>query len=277
MNLKLLCITLLLIFSSCSLQKRLYNKGFYTSKHQSAKKITNDKDTLPSVAVNNTKAKSKNENLVVANAKLIPIPPVLITGCDTIVLQSGARIVANINEINQSQIKFKNCGSPHETEIAIKKADVSHILFANGTKETFTTLSTDEDKYLPQNISPDQNHGSSASQYNRGNKNYGDKKQNGFATAGFVLAIVSHPVAAIVTLIGAISTILPNATGIFPLNMLIIPFIIAFMAFVFCVIAIYQIVKNKESQKGLVIAIIGAFLSLLLMVILLLFYLHVLI
>lgn len=254
------------------MQKRLYNKGFYTSKHPSAKKITIDKDTLPSVAINHVKTKSKNENLVVSNSKFITTPPILLAGCDTIVLRSGARIVANVNEINQSQIKFKNCGSPYEAPIAIKKADVSHILFANGTKETFTTSSPDEDKYIPQNISPDQNYGTSGSQYGQGarNRSYGDKKQNGFATAGFIVGLVSHPLTLITLLV---ELLLGVAAGTFSFSWLYLPLVVALIAFILSIVAIVQISQNKESQKGLVFAILGLVFSLILLAIFIVIYL----
>jgi hypothetical protein len=268
----LLLITIF-VLHACSMQKRLYNKGFYTSKHQPVKKIASDKDTLPSVAINHVKVKSKNENLVVTNSKFITIPPVLVAGCDTIVLRSGARIVANVSEINQSQIKFKNCGSPYEAAIALKKADVSHILFANGTKETFTTSATsDEDKYIPQNISPDQNYGSSGSQY-RGNKSYGDKKQNGFATAGFIVGLVSHPLT-LITLFVELLLSVGSGTG-FAFSWLYLPLVIALLGLIFSIVAIVQISQNKETQKGLVFAILGLVFSLILLAIFIAIYLTI--
>ena len=265
-----LLIIAILFLQACSMQKRLYNKGFYTSKHQSTKKITTDKDTLPSIAVNHVKVKSKNENLVVTNSKFIAMPPVLLAGCDTIILRSGARIVANISEINQSQIKFKNCGSPYEAAIALKKTDVSHILFANGTKETFTTSSSsDEDKYIPQNISPDP----VGSQYNGGNKSYGDKKQNGFATAGFILGLLSHPL----TLITLIAELWINTgSGVsFAFSWLYLPLVVALVAFILSIVAIVQISQNKETQKGLVFAILGLLFSTILLAIFIAIYLTI--
>ncbi len=131
MNLKLLCIILLLTFSSCSLQKRLYTKGFYTSKPQT-KKVENIRDSLPIISI--LPKKSISSNLVAFNSsRLIPHSK-LVLGCDTIILKNGSKLIGTITEIKTNKIYFKNCDSASYSSSAINKKDVNSINFANGKK-----------------------------------------------------------------------------------------------------------------------------------------------
>jgi hypothetical protein len=280
---KSICVILILCFSSCSLQKRLYTKGFYASKQASAKKLVKADTTTSSstLSLPIVKEKNKNSTLLTANytlknANFLPPLPKLTGGCDTIILRSGAKIIATISEFNPTQIKFKNCDSANEPDMTINKDDVNYVILSNGTKEVFDSRK----KYNQSNNSQPNNNLDKIYQpqntfNNSRDRNIGNKKQNGFSTAGFVLAIISHSIAGIIGIIGALYSVVYSTR--FPLSMLAIPFVIAFAAFVFCITAIYQISSDLENQKGLIIAIIGAFLSLLLMVILILFYTGILI
>ncbi|HTA61701.1 MAG TPA: hypothetical protein VK835_04570 [Bacteroidia bacterium] len=275
MNSKLIYAILILALSSCSLQKRLYTKGFYASKKQSAKKTVKI-DSTTAIAANlkftEVKTKNKNATLTATNAvdkpsNFLALPKKLMGGCDTIVLRSGAKIIANISEFNPTHIKFKNCGSTNEPDITINKDDVNYVVLANGTKEVFDS----QKKYNQPNNSNnlDRTYQPQNTYNNPRGRNIDNKKQNGFSIAGFILAIMSHPVA-------AISGILYLAVRpIDTLPYFLIPFILATLAFIFCVIAIYQISTDIENQQGLIIAIIGACLSLLLMIILILSFIGI--
>ena len=261
----IIAILLINVFSSCSLQKRLYTKGFYSGKNASAKSQIKE-DTLNLLTGNikaiDTKEKKKKPVLLAdksanKNTSFLDITYKLTGGCDTIVLRNGAKINANVSEISQTHIKFKNCGATNEPDISMNKDDINYIILSNGQKEVFepkkiyTPPSNNADNfYQPQNRPA----------YKE------KKKQNGFSIAGFVLDMVSFLAFIIVASIQALATgIGIYGTGLFSASYYLIPFGFAFIALIFSIKAIYQISQDKESRNGLALAIVSAVLSLLLM------------
>ena len=57
--------------------------------------------------------------------------------CDTIILKSGAIIIGKVEEIGQSELKYKRCNNLTGPVISVLKSDVSKILYSNGTNELF--------------------------------------------------------------------------------------------------------------------------------------------
>ena len=293
-----LFIILLTLLSSCSVQKRLYTKGFYTSKNQITKRLskTDTTTSLSIISLPLIKEKKKNSILLTVNSKTqktksLNLAPKLIGGCDTIVLKSGAKILANISEINPTQIKFKNCGSVNEPEISINKDDITYVILSNGIREVFET----KKQYIPPppppsfqpNNTVDQNYLPPQKPYyyetqDKYQKNISDKKTNPFAIAGFVFSLSTYPEALIFLFLFLLVEGLIHALGgsgslgagvalgsIIPIYWFVIPLIFSFIGLVCCVTAIYQISQNQENKKGLSTAIAGAVLSLLMMVLVL--------
>ncbi len=148
-HLTLVGLACLLIFSSCSLQKRLYIKGFYVSKSHSLKKHEQKTgtDTLPfalnsikqiktktvpsilSAEILNKKGEIKNTSSFIPKFKLV------VDGCDTLFLRNGAQILVKVTEVYPEQIKYKYCDSPNEVLRTINKTDINYIVYANGFKE----------------------------------------------------------------------------------------------------------------------------------------------
>ncbi len=236
----LICVVLL---SSCSLQKRLYNKGFYTSKTHSSNKTEQKPDTytLPSVlsSIKSVKAKGVPITLSVeASHKVIEIghtkikPTPFTDACDTLVLRNGTVMLAKILEITPEQIKFRYCDSPNEVLRIINKNDVNYIVYANGLKEVVEYKPNVPFYYQPL------------------------RKTNGFAIAGFALGIFD------VFLSGSYSTAtISSGIGLTT----ILPFTLLILTIGLCILAIIQIAKNRASQKGMTLAIIGLVLSLIML------------
>lgn len=63
----------------------------------------------------------------------------LQTGCDTIVLKSGSRIVARVEEIGQSEIRYRRCDNLNGPMISMAKTSVNRILYVNGTHEVMVS------------------------------------------------------------------------------------------------------------------------------------------
>lgn len=245
-----LCVLLL---SSCSMQKRLYNKGFYASKTHTPKKkeIKEDADTLPFVLTNVKSIKTKEVAATLyaeVSPKIIEIkhtktkPALFAEGCDTLFFRNGAKILAKVNEINPEQIKYKYCDSPNETLRIISKSEIKFIVYSNGFKEAFES-SPAPYSYPPQN-----------------------KKTNGFAIAGFVISMVDLPLSLAFGILSAISTL----GGIVMLTyiLLIIPSILALLAIMFCITALIQINKSQDLENGNALSIVGLVFAIILLIVL---------
>src|ERR1700757_411522 len=120
-----LAIISLLIFSSCSIQKRNYTKGYFvewktkrsntkenkqTAKHEEKKKA--DFISLFSLVPEN---KNSPENIIASASKNKKTKPVFIPSktftnpCDTIAFHNEKVITGQIIEVNENEIKYRNC------------------------------------------------------------------------------------------------------------------------------------------------------------------------
>jgi hypothetical protein len=244
-------------FSSCTLQKRLYNKGFYVDTHHYSLNKHHEKaytDTLPSLLTTIIKplkakvvpatisADIQNKTIENKYSKFNTIK--LIDACDTLFLKNGAKILCKVTEINTSKIIFSSCdqtaSSITKKSSSFNKSEVSYIVFSNGLKEVVETL-------------PGSNYQQT-------------EKTNGFAIAGFVLSIVDIPLFLLFGLLALVASIggVTMYTGVF----LAIPLFLALLAIVFCIAAIVQINRNKNYETGEALAIVGLVLSIILSVIL---------
>lgn len=115
------------------------------------------------------------------------------TKCDTIILKSGSSLIGKVEEIGQSEIKYRKCNNLSGPLISITKSVVSSILYSNGTRDLFGPTDT----YIP----------------NQTNSTYNNNsvlKTEGLGLAGFIsgligLFIASIPLGLIAVIFGSIS------------------------------------------------------------------------
>ncbi len=243
-----LIIGIALLFSSCSVIKRHYTKGFYVSGKSSDKNLAknntatiksfykekktvdlpiNEKQTLTAQAPisNNLHVVS----IVKKNILAVTKRNHLTEGCDTLFLKNGTIIAAKILEISEKEVKYQYCQGANKDFMYILKTDVEHIIFSNGVKETFkiTPPVTPKSAELPLT----------------------EKTLNGFALAGFILSLLFYPA----ILLAFISAWGGLAAAAFTF---IISGLIYLLAFIFSIVGIVQITQNHK-YKGLALAIIG--------------------
>lgn len=283
-NIVSLIIAVWVVFlSSCSLQKRIYSKGFYASRNTSLKEKKQDKyiDTSFFVTKINPVKQKKNTVLLTSGTKTIPTlikEFSLFTGCDTIVLRSGAKMLANVTEIGINEVKFKNCIAPNDPLITLKKADISYILYGNGRKEVMEVQPVQAPLYQIENVDDNQKHYRLTREEKIELKREKRRNTNLFSVAGFWVSIGIYPIGLIFVLGSIIgSTLMGYGAGATygstnPITLFIIPIVFAVIALALSIIAIYQISQNKESKRGLGLAITAAFLSLLMIAIVIAFY-----
>ena len=113
--------------------------------------------------------------------------------CDTIMLKSGSALVGKVEEIGQTEIKYRKCNNLTGPIISIAKSGVSAIMFSNGSHEIFAV----DDSALQSNNA-----------YNTVNTD--ERQVEGFGIAGFVagvagLFIAGIPLGIVAIVFGAIS------------------------------------------------------------------------
>src|ERR1700744_3495234 len=187
------------VFTSCSMQKRLYTKGFYSHRSKTLKnpEASANADTLTGVATNNpvlkiqkTKVKRKGEELTAATSPFIVLPSVFTDACDTIILKNGSKITASIKDANSTEIKYKTCPNSNGVTLTLKKSDVNRIYYGNGRKEVFE----EEHAYnQPANL-PDSKFETYNTTYNneRDRRRFenSEKTTSGFSIVGFVFSFI---------------------------------------------------------------------------------------
>jgi hypothetical protein len=115
--------------------------------------------------------------------------------CDTIVLKSGSLLIGKVEEIGQTEIKYRKCNNLSGPLISILKSDVAVIIYSNGTHEFLT----------PNNpIVASNNNNITTTDNNT------EKKVEGLGLAGFIaglggLFIAGYILGAIAVIFGAIS------------------------------------------------------------------------
>jgi hypothetical protein len=147
-------IFILLILQSCTVQKRVHQKGHYVdwvfAKHPKKenpfeKHIETLATEKPALELILTKpdetilASTKNdeENL---SARTFIFPK--DTCGDQLVQKNGERIVVKIFEVNEEEIKYKRCDNIDGPTYTIKKNILSQIIYSNGVKETVVVKET---------------------------------------------------------------------------------------------------------------------------------------
>lgn len=186
-QLLLIIIALIFVFSSCTMQKRVYLSGYNIEWKKGIHK--GDKQGL---AENKTKDEVKTENqnkkvepvakkeqvktLIATNAEvnsdnltasvdnsIIPLGTtpsqqkdfkVISTAaddCDNIVLKNGDEIKAKVTEITTDEIKYHKCDNLTGPLYTMKKSDVFMIKYANGTKDIITPNNSTTTTTTPNN------------------------------------------------------------------------------------------------------------------------------
>jgi hypothetical protein len=144
-------VLLLIAYTSCTVQKRVYKKGYYIS-WQKDKKINNPnisaekKDYL--TAVNKNKdlpaehhlSLHHEEKLSLAEEHKQPNLPAVayqLEGdtCDVLLYKDGSKILVKLIEISEKEIKYKRCDNPSGPIYVSSKSELYMIKHRNGQEE----------------------------------------------------------------------------------------------------------------------------------------------
>ncbi len=144
-------LCLLAVAFSCSLEKRHYSSGYFVNWKKYKKENINTKETQTAVVGNEKTSmpeplsdSSSNEySLSASNEKIIEVTVhedkniFRSEDCDTIYLQSKAKIVGKITEVGIDKIRYKSCNNLSGPEYVISKAEIMYIRYSTGRTEDF--------------------------------------------------------------------------------------------------------------------------------------------
>ncbi len=123
--LNLLLIALVVLYSSCSLQKRHYRQGFYVSnmgKEQISNKNTKD-SSISHLDSSKVRSISLNKNSKYNH------------NCDTLLLNDGNTLLCKIEQVSKRSVRFKDCNDSNQVLSSIDAELVSSIKFYNGREK----------------------------------------------------------------------------------------------------------------------------------------------
>jgi hypothetical protein len=133
-------ITIILIacvFTSCSIEKRVYRKGYHVVWNYKKAKEQHKTEVVKLKAVERPDLLVSNET----SSELIPLKhsPLLILSKDTcgdkLLLQNADELLVKVIEIDDHAIKYKRCDNLSGPTYSIAKSKVALITYVNGTKE----------------------------------------------------------------------------------------------------------------------------------------------
>ncbi len=162
-NSSLAILAVMLLFASCSVEKRVHMSGYHIEWHKSNKSslgkneqiIKNNKlfNQLSSGKIkklhsqmnnelelfasnsNDTILKSTNSDILnneeTSNVK--QVKKRLNTDCDIIILKNGQEILAKVLEVGQTEIKYKNCDNQSGPTFLKNNSEIFMIKYPNGT------------------------------------------------------------------------------------------------------------------------------------------------
>ncbi len=154
-KIRFISLILILILSSCSMDRRRYNPGFYVERNakQAYKtplrsvysKTLRNENAINPVAGNEVNVDSTNclaansESNVIAkeNPENRSLPADSIAPCDLIVLRNAEEISARVIEITGDEVKYYKCPENPGPLYVLEKEKVFFIKYINGTKEVF--------------------------------------------------------------------------------------------------------------------------------------------
>ena len=143
------CILLSTIISSCSIQRRHYNKGYHIAWNKSLQKKVEKPQSEFNVEVN------EPENEVLAS--ISTSPEIIISdrkfslkdSCDIILFKNNKQFYVTILEVGENTIKYKMCNAKNDSVITVASSSVSMIKHTNGWVERIIEKPAPTTNYVP--------------------------------------------------------------------------------------------------------------------------------
>lgn len=250
-------IACVLIFTaqSCTVEKRLYTKGYHVSSSKNLKTTKSSVDFNQSAALS-ANAKKQNETLeaeLVAgidnqsqkNIITTPLWKKNVGNCDVIYFKDGAQVDARILMISDTEVQYKRCKSNDEIIYSTSIDNVLIIEYMNGEKYIPKRGIDLKEKEEPKTVVKTYN--------NNPPQANGSKSYHPLSILSFTFGLAA------ITLL-ALSLILIVALGMGGL-LVAFAFLFGIAAVILGIIGLVKLRKNKEKYKGNIFAILGIVLG----------------
>ena len=142
---KYICLLLLaftLLFTSCSIQKRHYRKGYYVETNSNKENTVTKNDSTNQII-----KYADDTSITTSRSKSVLLNKNRKHNCDTLILKDGNRLVCTINEVTKRSVRFKDCLDSNQIANAIDVEQIALIKFYNGKVKT-TSSKKDSDTLI---------------------------------------------------------------------------------------------------------------------------------
>lgn len=169
-------LSLLLLFVSCTIEKRVHLPGYYVEWHKSGKSLAKNKtiradnsnvddqlsmNKIKTLSIQNNNdagflASNSNDIILTKTTPTIPTdkkikqPSQITIGlnedCDIIILKNGQEIQAKILEVGSSEVKYKSCDNQNGPTFYKNNSEIFMIKYSNGTKTIMEDSQSNSDK-----------------------------------------------------------------------------------------------------------------------------------
>ncbi|MFI5150343.1 MAG: hypothetical protein ACHQRM_11470 [Bacteroidia bacterium] len=143
----LILIVLVVLCSSCSIQKRLYTAGYYHDRNKDAAATLPGRSKTPVPSTVSDEINPSPEHTTFSHSKRI----LLTGGCDTIFLNDGKIIVAEIVDVTLQMVRYKTCNNTTALPHDVMKSKVGSIHYSDGRRSIPANehLNVLDEKYTP--------------------------------------------------------------------------------------------------------------------------------
>ncbi|MCC6700317.1 MAG: hypothetical protein IT221_02270 [Fluviicola sp.] len=131
---------LLILITSCSVQKRLYNKGFYVQKH----KIHASQDVPAEKALTANPIEEEEQSQTIINDSIQEQAVVASSTCDTVFLANGETVICTIDHMENEQLYVQICDEEVVPKMVFNKKEVIRIHYGNGDVEEIRKMTKEE-------------------------------------------------------------------------------------------------------------------------------------
>jgi hypothetical protein len=129
-------VSMLILISGCSVEKRTYRPGYYFSWNRS---VSSEVTAEPKTATETSKAavqavaeRTPAETIIAQTRVSIP------DSCgDVITMRSGNAVKAKVMEVGTNEIRYKRCDNLSGPVYTVPKNEVASIEYSNGMKDAF--------------------------------------------------------------------------------------------------------------------------------------------
>jgi len=159
---KFIIILIVLSFSSCTIENRLYNEGYHvefnTEKNNS--NTQSKRSESPKKAFAQYFSEINRSNLVCSNDTQ-PSPDTNMvkssnqaasqTNCDVIVLKDGEEFECKVLEVNPKDIKYRMCMGSNDSILSLAKSRIFMIRYPDGSQDVFKDVEILSERQIVEN------------------------------------------------------------------------------------------------------------------------------